>query len=125
MTGEAERERGGETGGGTLTALTLPLWQHSLEESFSFAALTNDDDEEKLQQRVRERGEWQVVKREYMTRMRMRTKCAQSALAVVVAVVATAFSATECIEPSRRHLPQVAVKSSAGRHTQHRHCSCP
>lgn len=56
-----------------------------------------------------------MVKREYMTRMRMRTKCAQSALAVVVvAVVAAAFSATECIEPSRRHLPQVAVKSSAG-----------
>lgn len=48
MTGEAEREREGEVG---LTALTLPLWQHSLEESFSFAALTNDDDEEKLQQR--------------------------------------------------------------------------
>lgn len=117
MTGEVERERG--VG---LTALTLPLWQHSLEESFSFAALTNDDDEEKLQQRVGERegsGKW--AKREYMTRMRMRTKCAQSALAVVAA----AFSATECIEPSRRHLPQVAVKSSAGRHTQHRHCSCP
>lgn len=58
MTGEVERERG--VG---LTALTLPLWQHSLEESFSFAALTNDDDEEKLQQRVRERGEWQVGKK--------------------------------------------------------------
>lgn len=44
-----------------MIALTLPRWQHSLEESFSFAALTNDDDEEKLQQRVRERegsGKW-------------------------------------------------------------------